>query len=800
MKHEDIIARMTLEEKAAFCSGASWWMTKEFPHLGIPAVRMTDGPHGLRNLVAKNDTFDAEISHPATCFPTASLTACSWDRELLCEMGQALGNEALAAGISIILGPGVNIQRNPLCGRNFEYFSEDPTLAGELAASWIEGVQSRGVGVSLKHYAGNSQENLRMTSDSLIDERALREIYLPAFEKAIKAARPATVMCAYNKLNGTYCSDNNYLLRDILRDEWGFEGVVVTDWGAMNDRVKAFEAGLDLEMPGGLGYYDKDVILAVKNGALAESLLDDCVDRLLELVLTAAKRLQPESAIDEGAHHQLARKIAAASGVLLKNEDKLLPLKTGQRIAVIGALAEHPRYQGTGSSRVNPTRLSSALDGFKEQGLDFVYYPGYEIAGIDRAELANEAVVGAAGCDVAIIFAGLTEDYESEGYDRSDMQLPANHNELIRRVTAVQPNTVVVLAGGAPIEMPWLGEVKAVLTMLLAGQAGGLAAVDLLTGKVNPSGKLAASYPLGYADVPSADTYGKQGDLVEYRESIYVGYRYYDKAGKEVLLPFGHGLSYTTFEYRDLTLSKSNLTPEDELTISMRVKNTGSQAGSEIVQVYVSDLTTGIFRPVRELRDFAKVHLKPGEEKKLTFALNQRAFACYIPSEHAWVVPDAEYQVSIGASSRDIRLSQTLHVHGVKQIPELSAVPVWYRNPVGEVSRSDFEIVLGKKVIEPEPARKGEYSMSSTLEQMQSSLIVRMVLRSLEKRVAGILDNPPPGDPRLRMMIEGIKTTPLKSLIALSKGAMPVSLAHGIVDAANGKTIRGLWSILKHIR
>jgi len=800
MKHEDIIARMTLEEKVAFCSGASWWLTKEFPHLGIPTIRMTDGPHGLRNLVAKNDTFDAEKSHPATCFPTASLTACSWDRELLREMGQALGDEALAAGISIILGPGVNIQRNPLCGRNFEYFSEDPTLAGELAASWVDGVQSRGIGVSLKHFAGNSQENLRMTSDSLIDERALREIYLPAFERVVKTARPATVMCAYNKLNGTYCSDNQYLLRHILRDEWGFDGVVVTDWGAMNDRVKAFEAGLDLEMPGGLGYYDKDVILAIKKGALAESLLDDCVDRLLELVLNATERLQAGAAFDEGAHHQLARKIAGASGVLLKNQDQLLPLKNGQRIAVIGSLAEHPRYQGTGSSRVNPTRLSSALDGFKEHGLDFVYYPGYEITGTDRAELADEAVVGATGCDVAIIFAGLTEDYESEGYDRIDLQLPANHNELIRRVTAVQPNTVVVLAGGAPVEMPWLGDVKAVLTMLLSGQAGGPATVDLLTGAVNPSGKLAASYPLSYADVPSADTYGKHGDLVEYRESIYVGYRYYDKAGKEVLLPFGHGLSYTTFAYRDLTLSKSDLNPGEELTISMNVKNTGSKAGAEVVQVYVSDQTKGIFRPVRELKEFAKLHLKPGEEKMVTFTLNQRAFACYIPSDSTWVVPYADYQVSIGASSRDIRLSQTLHVHGVKQVPELSAVPVWYRNLVGEVSQADFELVLGQKVIEPEPARKGQYSMSSTLEQMQSSVIVRMVLRSLEKRVAGIFDNPLPGDPRLRMMIEGIKTTPLKSLSALSKGAMPVSLARGIVDAANGKIIRGLWSILKHIR
>lgn len=800
MKHQTIVARMTLEEKVAFCSGASWWMTKEFPHLGIPAIRMTDGPHGLRNLVAKNDTFDAEKSYPATCFPTASLTACSWDRSLLREMGQALGDEALAAGISIILGPGVNIQRNPLCGRNFEYFSEDPTLAGELATSWIEGVQSRGVGVSLKHFAGNSQEDLRMTSDSLIDERALREIYLPAFEKAVKTAKPATVMCAYNKLNGTYCSDNQVLLGDILRDEWGFDGVVVTDWGAMNDRVKAFKAGLELEMPGGLSFYDSDVVSAVKKGMLAEQTLDECVGRLLDLVLAANQRLQPGSTFDEGANHQLARKIAAESGVLLKNQDQLLPLKNGQRIAVIGALAEHSRYQGTGSSRVNPTRLSSALDGFKEQGLNFVYYPGYELVGKNKVELADEAVVGAAGCDVAVIFAGLTEDYESEGYDRSNMQIPDSHNALIHRVTAVQPNTVVVLAGGAPVEIPWLDEVKAVLTMLLAGQAGGLAIVDLLTGRVNPSGKLALSYPLHYADVPSASFYGKGGGLVEYRESIYVGYRFYDKAGKDVLFPFGHGLSYTSFEYTDLILSTSDLAPGDDLTVSLRVKNTGSRAGAEIVQVYVSDLTAGRFRPVRELRDFAKVHLEAGEEKKLTFCLNQRAFACYSPADGAWVVPDAEYHLSIGASSRDIRLRQDLHVRGVHHGFDPSSIPVWYGNPVGQVTRADFEVVLGKKIDEPVPARKGQFSMASTLDQMQSSIIVRMVLRSLEKRVAVILDHPPRNDPRLRMMVEGIKTTPLKSLIALSKGAMPVSLARGIVEAANGKIFRGLWLILKNRR
>ena len=592
MKHQTIIEKMSLEEKIALCSGADFWHTKALEKLGIPSILMTDGPHGLRKITADSANQVKEISHSATCFPTASLTACSWDKTLLEEMGQALGEEALQEGISIILGPGVNIQRNPLCGRNFEYFSEDPLLAGEMAVGWITGVQSKGIGTSLKHFAGNNQENLRLLSDSLIDERALREIYLPAFEKAVKDAKPATVMCAYNKLNGIYCSDNAYLLRDILRQGWGFEGVIVSDWGAMNNRVEAFKAGLDLEMPGGSGVNDAEAVAAVRSGELPESILDESVERILELVLRTSIVKNAGRTYDAAAHHQLARKIAANSAVLLKNEDNILPVSAQQKIAVIGAMARSPRYQGAGSSIVNPTQISSAMDGFTEHGLNVTYFPGYVLNGPDRPDLIEQAVAGAKDHDLAIIFAGLPENYESEGYDRTSLALPPGHNQLIERVAAAQPNTVIVLSGGAPVEMPWEASVKAILNMLLAGQAGGLAVADLLTGKVNPSGKLAATYPLQYSDVPSAGYYEAGGKQAQYRESIYVGYRYYDKAKKAVLFPFGHGLSYTSFEYRDLALSQPEIQAGERLVVSVTVRNSGERDGAEVVQLYVGDLDT----------------------------------------------------------------------------------------------------------------------------------------------------------------------------------------------------------------
>lgn len=798
MKHQEIIAKMSLADKIAFCSGASQWKTKGFQNYNIPSILMTDGPHGLRKVVTSEDTFGDEVSHNATCFPTASATACSWDRGLLRELGKALAEEALKEQVSIILGPGVNIQRNPLCGRNFEYFSEDPYLAGEMGTAWIQGAQSKGIGVSLKHFAGNNQEHLRMTSDSLIDERALREIYLPAFEKAVRAAEPATVMCAYNKLNGTYCSDHSYLLREILRGEWGFDGVIISDWGGMGDRVKAFEAGLDLEMPGGVGLFDAEVLAAVEKGELAEERIDECVDRLLALVYAADRKKKNNCTYDVELHHQLARKIAAHSAVLLKNQDEILPIHPHQRIAVIGALAQFPRYQGTGSSIVNPTILSSALDGFKALGLEISYYPGYLLKGGESPALVEEAVVAANNSDAAVIFAGLTGDYESEGFDRSTLSMPENQNELIRRVAAAQPDTVVVLAGGAPVEMPWLPQVKAVLNMLLPGQAGGLAAADLLIGKVNPGGKLAATYPINYADVPSAGFYEEGGRQAQYRESIYVGYRYYDKAGKKVLFPFGHGLSYTTFEYRDLRLSSNEIQADGGLKVAVTVKNTGDRDGAEIVQLYIGDLKPGIFRPEKELRDFHKVFLKKGEEQKVVFTLDSRAFSFYDPDSRAWIVPEGEYQISIGASSRDIRLRERVTVHGASRDLTDASIPAWYRQLTGKVSDTDFEPILGRPIESVKFPRAGEYSLSSTFQEMRESFVIRVAMRYYMNILVKNFGNTGPGDPNFRMVVEGFKNTPLKNMVVMSKGVFPPEIASGLVDMANGKIFKGAMTIIRN--
>jgi beta-glucosidase len=797
MKHQSIIARLTLEEKVALCSGAGAFDTKAFTKYGIPSILLADGPHGLRKEVGSVDHLGMNGSVPATSFPTASLTACSWDSELLCEMAEAIAEEALQEGVSVVLGPGVNIKRNPLCGRNFEYFSEDPYLAGELAAAWIRGLQSRGVGASLKHFAANSQEDERMSSDSVVDERTLREIYLPAFEKAVRSARPATVMCAYNKLNGEYCSHNGHLLRDILRDEWGFDGAIVTDWGAMADRVKALDAGLDLEMPGSQGYFDAEVLQAVRSGALPEQRLDESVDRLLDLVLTAAAKRQPDCSYDVEAHHLLAKKIAANSAVLLKNEDGLLPLAVDQKIALIGALAISPRYQGTGSSHTHPTRLSSAIDGFDALGLAYTYSPGYPLCGPADPALLAEAMIAAKKYDVAVIFAGLPEECESEGFDRTTLAMPDSHNAVIAAVSAANPNTVVVLTGGAPVEMPWLSGVRAVLNLYLPGQAGGLAAAELLTGLISPSGKLAESYPLRYEDVPSAGFYETGGRQAQYREGIYAGYRYYDKAGKAVLFPFGHGLSYTTFEYSDLAISHADLDAPYDLQISLTVRNTGPVDGAEVVQVYVGQQGEDLYRPEKELRAFVKVALRAGESKQVAFTLGERAFACYDPSARGWVVPDGNYRVSVGSSSRDVRLQAEVRVHGRPAQPEAQAVPSWYRDPSRPVAQEDFEALLGRKIEPVKPPRQGEYTLDCSFQDMRGSAVVRQVIKSVEARIAEPFGGPDESNATYKMVRTSALTMPLRSISLNGPSDMARSQAEAIVHLANGSYLRAIAALLK---
>ncbi|MBE9916141.1 glycosyl hydrolase [Paenibacillus donghaensis] len=661
-----LIAQMTLEEKAALCSGLDTWHTKGIERLGIPSVMVTDGPHGLRKQRASADHLGIFDSVPSTCFPSAAGVASSWNRDLVERMGQALGVECQAENVAVLLGPGTNIKRSPLCGRNFEYFSEDPYLSSEMAAHHIKGVQSQGVGTSLKHFAANNQEHRRMTSDSKVDERTLREIYLASFEGAVKKAQPWTVMCSYNKVNGEYASEHEGLLTDILKKEWGHEGFVVSDWGAVNERAIALAAGLELEMPSSHGEGDATIIEAVRNKILPEEKLDEAVERILKVVFAAVDQRKPDTVLDPEAHHQLAREVARESMVLLKNEAGILPLARSGKIAVIGGLAKEPRYQGNGSSQIKPTKLEDiseqmmlAAGGQAEILFAQGYIPDEENV---NETLMEEALKIAADSSVAVLFAGLPNRYESEGFDRKHLRIPPNQIALIETVAGVQPNLVVVLSNGAPVEMPWLGKAKAVLEAYLGGQALGGAIADLLFGDVNPSGKLAETFPAALSDNPSYLFFPGEGDVVEYREGLFVGYRYYDKKKLSPLFPFGFGLSYTTFAYSGLTLDKKQMTDKENLTVSVRVKNTGPVKGKEIVQLYVRDQESSVIRPDKELKGFEKVELAPGEEKTVVFELDYRSFAYYDAQEKAWVVETGEFDILIGKSSQQIELSETVTV------------------------------------------------------------------------------------------------------------------------------------------
>lgn len=668
-----LIAQMTLEEKASLCSGLDFWHLKGIDRLGIPSIMVTDGPHGLRKQDTSADHLGLMDSVPATCFPSAAGLASSWNRELIYEVGTALGEECQAEDVAVLLGPGANIKRSPLCGRNFEYFSEDPYLSTEMAASHIQGVQSQGVGTSLKHFAVNNQEHRRMSVDAVVDERTLREIYLASFEGAVKKGKPWTVMCSYNQVNGTYASKNRRLLTDILREEWWHEGFVVSDWGAVDQIVESVAAGLDLEMPSTHGIGEKKLVDAVKKGTLSEEVLDRAVERILRVIFWSLDNQKAGATYDRAAHHQLARKVAAESMVLLKNDNAVLPLKQGQKIAVIGEFAVKPRYQGGGSSHVNPTQLDEPLAELRKlagPGTEIRYAAGFEIAkdALDEGQL-REALDAAAWADVAVIFAGLPDRYESEGYDRTHLNMPANQLELIEAVAGVQKNVAVVLMNGSPIEMPWIDRVSSVLEAYLGGQAAGGAIADLLFGAANPSGKLAETFPLKLSDNPSYLFFPGEQDRVEYREGIFVGYRYYDTKQVKPLFPFGHGLSYTTFEYSDLTVDRKELNDTDTLTVAVTVKNTGSVAGKEIVQLYVSDVRSTVIRPAKELKEFAKVELQPGEQKTVSFTLDKRAFAYYNTDIADWHVESGEFRIMIGRSSADIVLEQTVVVHSTVKLP-----------------------------------------------------------------------------------------------------------------------------------
>ncbi len=662
-----LVSQMTLEEKAGLCSGLDFWHTKPVERLGVPSVMVSDGPHGLRKQDEKADHLGVNDSIKAVCMPAACATASSFDRDLMGRMGQAIGDSCQHEKLGVVLGPAVNIKRSPLCGRNFEYFSEDPYLAGEMSAAYINGVQSKNVGTSIKHFAANSQEHRRMSSSSNADERTLREIYFPAFEISVRKAQPWTVMCSYNRINGVYASENPWLLTDVLRGEWGFKGYVMSDWGAVSDRVAGVAAGLDLEMPSSGGINDRKIVAAVKSGELDEKIVDQACERILEINYRYLDNARPETPWDQEADHQLSARIAEECMVLLKN-DGILPLNKTDEVAFIGEFAAKPRFQGGGSSHINAFRTTSAVEA--AQGLPVTYVQGYSAArDMATDEMIAEAVQAAKAAKVAVVFAGLPDAYESEGYDRAHMAMPACQNRLIEAVAGANPNTVVVLHNGSPVEMPWLGKVKAVLEAYLGGQAVGIAAVRLLYGDANPCGHLAETFPVKLSDNPSYLYYGGEGDEADYREGVFVGYRYYDKKEMPVLFPFGFGLSYTTFACSNLRLSGAKITDQEPLTATVTVTNTGSRAGKTVVQLYVGDKESTVLRPIRELKGFEKVELQPGESRDVTFTLDKRAFAYWNAAIHDWHVETGAFTIEVGQSSRDIEVSGEVTVESTVELP-----------------------------------------------------------------------------------------------------------------------------------
>lgn len=729
-KIKELVSKMTLEEKASMCSGADFWHTEAVERLGIPATMVSDGPHGLRKQDDKADHLGVNESIKAVCFPAGCGTAASFNRELLTEMGEVLGNECQAEGVGVILGPAVNIKRSPLCGRNFEYYSEDPVLAAQISGALIKGVQSKNVGTSIKHFLANNQETRRMSVSSVMDERTLREIYLAAFEGAIREQKPWTVMCSYNKINGIYAAENKKYLTDILRGEWEFDGYVVSDWGAVNDRVADLAAGLELEMPSSGGSNDKLIAEAVKNGTLEEHVLDTAVERILNIVYRYIENRDTSAVFDRDKDHEVARKIAEETIVLLKN-DGILPLQEGKKVAFIGKYAKAPRYQGGGSSHINSHKIISAMD-MAADNPNISYAQGF-IDEADRIDenLMAEAVEYARQAEVAVIFAGLPDAFESEGFDREHMRMPECQNELIRQVAQVQPNVVVVLHNGSPVEMPWIDSVKGVIEAYLGGQAVGSAEYDILFGRVNPSAKLPETFPVQLEDNPSYLNFPGEGNTVEYKEGIFVGYRYYDKKNRKVLFPFGHGLSYTEYIYSNLNISADSMKDTDSLMVSVDVTNSGNMEGKEIVQLYVSDRVSSVIRPVKELKDFAKVKLQPGETKTVTFTLSKRAFAYYNTQINDWHVESGEFDIMIGKSSRDIVLTKTVTVESTVKLPVTyttdSIMEDVFKNP--KAKEMVMEVMAGSVNFAPEKGEEGSSAAEAISVEMQEAMMRYMPLR-----------------------------------------------------------------------
>ena len=782
---ELLLKELTLEEKCALLSGAETFKTRGMPEHGIPQIWLSDGPHGLRKQAGESDHLGLNPSVPATCFPTASAVANSWDAALGEEIGAALGEEAAAQEVSVVLGPGLNMKRNPLCGRSFEYFSEDPYLAGKLAAGYIRGIQSKGVAACPKHFAVNSQETRRMASDSIVDERTLREIYLTGFEIAVKEGHPRSIMSSYNLVNGTYANENKHLLMEILRGEWGFDGAVITDWGGSNDHALGVKNGSTLEMPVPGGDSVRELLAAVESGKISESDIDARLSELLPLVFDtkAALDAAPRE-FDAAAHHALARRAAEESLVLLKNEGSLLPLAAGSKVAVIGDFAKNPRYQGAGSSMVNSTQVDVLLDKLIDSELNVIgYQQGFDRHGKPDAALQKSACELATQADTVILCMGLDEIAESEGLDRSNLRLAQNQVDLLQAVAAVNPKIVVVLYSGSVVETPWLDNCQALLYAALGGQAGAGAVADALTGKVNPCGKLAETWPLTYADVPSAADFATRRKTVEYREGLYIGYRYFTTAEKAVRFPFGYGMSYTTFAYSDMTV--------DEQGVSLTVTNTGSVAGTEIVQLYIAKKNSELFRPAKELKGFARVTLAPGEKQRITIMLDDKAFRFWNVKANRWEIEGGEYELLVGASVEDIRLCEKISVHGTATVHpyEDRDLDCYYKGNVLHVSDADFEKLLGH----PIPNGKTKIDRNLTLGELNHArsplgwlvwLVLTILLDVSYKR----------GKPDLNILFQ--YNMPLRALAKMTNGAISMGMVDGIVMELQGFWILGLVRVI----
>lgn len=785
MKHADLLEKMTIEEKAAILSGKTVWETRNVDRLGIPSIFCSDGPHGIRKQAGEGDHLGLNESIPATCFPTAATIANSWDESLGEEIGKALGEEANVQNVNVLLGPGLNIKRSPLCGRNFEYFSEDPYLAGKMAASYVRGIQSQGVSACPKHFAVNSQELRRMATDSVVDERTLREIYLTGFEIAVKEGHAKAIMSSYNQVNGEYANENKHLLQDILRDDWGFDGIVITDWGGSNDHVKGVAAGSNLEMPApGLGSA-REILAAVEQGTLSMKELDSCVDQMLDAILTLSRQ-EKKTSFDEDAHHALARKACAQSAVLLKNENKVLPLAPKTKVAVIGDFALSPRYQGAGSSVVNPTKLETIEQVIGDYDVECLGCArGYDRAGAKDEILKASAVALAKKADVVLYFFGLDELSESEGLDRSHMRIPQNQIELLEAIAQVNTNVVGIISAGASIEMPWHHCCKAILHGYLCGQAGASALLDIVTGKVNPSGRLNETYPLRYEDTPAFRNYPSQQRCSQFRESIYVGYRYYDTSKVRVLFPFGFGLSYTEFTYSDIAV--------DEKGAHFTITNVGKYDGAEVAQLYIGMRDSKIFRADKELKGFKKVFLKAGESRQVTIPFDDKTFRYWNTATNSWEKEAGTYEIMVGTSVADIRLIESLSVNGTTEQnpyqPEM--LPSYYSGLIQDVTEEEFAVLYGRTL--PDGKWSGELTINDAICQMYyaksgPARLIYKVLTSIKTKSEA------KGTPNLNILF--IYNMPFRGIAKMTNGAVSMYMAEGMVKVVNGHFFKGMGMII----